>query len=144
MSDIALSWDGQVADLDLSGFDFVLDHDLQTPTLVALFSDRRAADADALPDAGGDRRGWWGDSYAAPGHLIGSRLWLLNRSRDVRDVPLRAREYVREGLGELVALGRALSVVATASVPRRDILALSVTVRRPELDPYEFTQEQAI
>lgn len=144
MSDIALTWNGQGADLALSGADFAIDHELVTPVVVALFSDRRAGESDPLPDDANDRRGWWGDSYAEKGRLIGSRLWLLSREKQIRDVPMRAREYASEGLTELVALGRALKTEAVATVPRARMLSLAIVVQRPLLDPVELTLERAI
>lgn len=143
MSDIAFNWGPQGADLELAGTDFVLDHELMTPVIVGLFSDRRALDSDPLPDESTDRRGWWGDSYAT-GRQIGSRLWLLSREKQMREVPNRAREYTREGLEELLSQGRAVDADVAATVPKARVLNLVVAVQRPQLDPVELTLEQAI
>lgn len=56
----------------------------------------------AKPDdkTDGDKHGWWGDSFPPKsGALIGSRLWLLKRSKLITDqTVLQAEEIVREAL----------------------------------------------
>lgn len=63
----------------------------------SLFSWRRAAPDDVLPD-GTSRMGWWGDNYAsATGDRWGSRLWLLVREPLTAAVIERARGYAAAG-----------------------------------------------
>ena len=53
------------------------DEGLRTMVLLSLFTDRRAADADPVPDSS-DPRGWWGDSYPeVEGDEFGSKWWML-------------------------------------------------------------------
>lgn len=58
--------------------------ELATAVIVALMTDARAGQDDALPDSRDpDRRGWWGDLDAAAiwgAGPIGSKLWLLRRT----------------------------------------------------------------
>jgi phage gp46-like protein len=58
---------------------------LATAVVVALGTDALAAPDDVLPDPdSSDREGWWGDLDAEliwDGWPIGSRLWLLRRSK---------------------------------------------------------------
>ena len=60
---------------------------LATAVVVALGTDRLALPNDILPDPDStDRAGWWGDMDAAElfnGWPIGTRLWLLKRSKIV-------------------------------------------------------------
>lgn len=130
MSDIALIWDGHGCDLALDGNDLQLDDGLQTSILISLFSDRRARTDDLLPGTDGDRRGWWADAYPQiEGDLIGSRLWLLSREKELAE-PLRlAKEYADEALSWLVIDGIASRVEVVASVPRRGVLGLAVAVK---------------
>ena len=62
-------------------------YSLATAVLIALCTDRLAAVDDVLPNPNSsNRRGWWGDLEAATiwnGWPIGSRLWLLSRSKIV-------------------------------------------------------------
>ena len=86
--------------------DLAPDDGLETAVILSLFTDRRARPDDPLPD-GSDRRGWWADAYPrasarAGQDPIGSRLWLLEREKDTREVVNRARDYAEEALQWLV------------------------------------------
>lgn len=131
MSDIALVWNGTEADLAIEGGDLVLEEGLQTAAVISLFSDRRARPDDILPADDGDRRGWVGDAWPrVDGDQIGSRLWLLNREKDVPEALRRAREYARESLAWLIEDGIGASLDVQASVPMRGVLRLELTVNR--------------
>ncbi|WP_165675827.1 phage GP46 family protein [Metapseudomonas otitidis] len=131
MSDIALVWNGTEADLAIEGGDLVLEEGLQTAAVISLFSDRRARLDDVLPADDGDRRGWVGDAWPrVDGDQIGSRLWLLNREKDVPETLRRAREYARESLAWLIEDGIGASLDVQASVPMRGVLRLELTVNR--------------
>lgn len=131
MSDIALVWNGTEADLAIEGGDLVLEEGLQTAAVISLFSDRRARPDDVLPADDGDRRGWVGDAWPrVDGDQIGSRLWLLNREKDIPETLRRAREYARESLAWLIEDGIGASLDVQASVPMRGVLRLELTVNR--------------
>lgn len=131
MTDIALRWDGLGADLVLDGNDLALDHGLQTPAVISLFSDRRARAEDALPGGGTDRRGWPGDAWPdVGGDQIGSRLWLLGREKEIAETLRRAREYGQESLAWTLEDGIAARTEVTASVPRRGWLRLALAIHR--------------
>lgn len=131
MSDIALVWNGTEADLAIEGGDLVLEEGLQTAAVISLFSDRRARLDDVLPADDGDRRGWVGDAWPrVEGDQIGSRLWLLNREKDIPETLRRAREYARESLVWLIEDGIGASLDVQASVPMRGVLRLELTVNR--------------
>lgn len=101
------------ADLQLIGPVFDTSNDLATAVTVSLFTDRLADPSDPLPQGEDDRRGWWGDSYADnAGDLIGSRLWLLFRTKSDNRLPLRAQGYILEALQWLIDDGVAGSVNA--------------------------------
>lgn len=69
-------------------------NDLETAVLISLFSDRVANPDDKIPD--GDPRGWIGDQgNSVP---IGSRLWLLNRSKLTPALAPVARSMAAEAL----------------------------------------------
>ena len=98
MSDITTVWNVQAAagdwvpvPGDLQGGD-----DLETSTLISLFTDRQAEPSDMIPDGSTDQRGWWGDEGRA--YPIGSRLWLLGRAKQVPQTLLDAQGYCSEAL----------------------------------------------
>ena len=134
MTDIALNIVQQgdlVADFDILNADLATDDGLQTALLISLFSDRLANADDVLP-AGSDRRGWWGDAYAdVPGDLIGSRLWLLDRAKQVPATLVAAEAYAQEALAWMIEDVVAASVTCTASFPQLGYLGLGVVVTKP-------------
>ncbi len=146
MSDLALSWQTDTADLRIERGDLALDEGLESAIAISLFTDRRADDGDVLPGAAADRRGWWGDAApAVEGDRIGSRLWLLAREKQTEPTLRRAEQYAAEALQWLQDDRVAERVDVVASVPRQGLLGLLVTVHRPNADPveYRFTQTWA-
>ncbi len=91
-------------DLSIEDGDLESDDGLETAVIISLFTDRRARDDDELPDANNpDRRGWWGDLVAeVADDQIGSRLWLLERSKTTPDVLVKAKEYAEEALSWMI------------------------------------------
>ena len=149
MTDIALAWspDRFAADLLLGAGQLVSDDGLRTAILISLFSDARAPEEAVLPEDGADRRGWWGDDFAADGsaagsqnatgrNAIGSTLWLLHRSKITPATLQRAREAAFEALGWLVRDGIASAVDVEVEAPivdgMRHRLAIGVTLDRPQ------------
>jgi phage gp46-like protein len=134
VTDLRLIYDENAlrADLRVMGIDIETDGGIETAIIISLFSDRRAEADDALPAGVEDRRGWFGDGVSAiDGDLIGSRLWLLAREKQLSSVTSRARQYAREALQWLMEDGIANAVDVVAEIPRPGVLALSVTVHRP-------------
>lgn len=101
MGDLALRWEPGAggADLAVESDDLATDDGLRTAIYLSLFLDARARADDPLPSDDGDRRGWWGDEFAeVADDRIGSRLWLLNRSKITESLARRSEDYDREAL----------------------------------------------
>ena len=81
MSDISTIWNTALisGDWSLVGTNLQTGNDLETAVLISLFSDRLANADDVIPDGTNDPRGWVGDLGQTV--MIGSRLWLLSRSK---------------------------------------------------------------
>jgi phage gp46-like protein len=116
---------------------------LATAVIVALGTNRLALPDDILPDPDStDRAGWWGDMDAKElfgGWPIGSRLWLLKRSKIVgMEDPqgatvVRVEEYIREALQPFVDLRIASSFdVEAHRVGTERIDALVIMYRGPK------------
>lgn len=130
MSDITTTWIVQsgTGDWSISGGALTSGDDLETAVLISLFTDRAAEDADIPPDGGDDRRGWWGDEDEdVP---IGSRLWLLDRSRLTPAIANTARIYIEEALKWLVDDEVATSVKALTAISGASQLNSIVTITR--------------
>lgn len=134
--EIKLIWDNDEmeADIGLEYGDVIKEDGLETALLLSLFVDRRANDDDILPDPDStNKRGWWGDQINPDieGDQIGSRLWLLERSKTTEENLVRAKEYSEEATQWLVDDGVAAKVeVATERIgdPGENRLAIEVKV----------------
>lgn len=145
MGDLALVWDAALgcADLAVVDDDLASDDGLRTSLLPSLFLDRRAEADDDLPAADGDRRGWWADQFAeVEGDRIGSRRWLLDRSKRTADVVRRAEEIDREALAWLID-DRVTAQIDIAVTAEGGALIHSITVHRPAGDPASFRFPEA-
>lgn len=139
MADIALIWQEMGADLSLENLALVRDDTLKTAVILSLFIDRRAEDADELPDNTGDRRGWWADTYADEfDDRVSSRLWLLSREKQLPRVPVRAVEYAEEALAWMLDDGVIQSLDVEAEWVRRGLLGLRVRLYKPDAPAIEY------
>ncbi len=84
----------RTVDLSIENGDLVLEPGLVTAVLASLWTDRRADQDDELP-VGSDRRGYWGERRA---DRWGSRLWLLDRAKQIPATLRLAEDYCAEGL----------------------------------------------
>ena len=87
--------DYSLFDLQLNtALDLATDASLDTAILISLFTDRYD------PDTG--QGGWWGDSHPDNPQLLGSRLWLLSKSKVTTQTLRTAEDYARESLAWLL------------------------------------------
>lgn len=129
--DLALSYSPDIDGLDLSidagRADLAQEDTLATAVLLSLMCDRTAQPGEV--DAGNDRRGWWADAFAAAADLFGSRLWLLEREKEVEQTLQRARTYIREALAWMVEDGFVTAVDVAVFVPKRGWLAAEIELK---------------
>lgn len=132
MSDVLSVFADFACDWQVRNAALASDDGIESAVVISLFTDARAGDDDdVLPDGSDQRRGWWGDTYAAQsGDRIGSRLWLLAREKQVPEVLERAREYAAEALQWLIDDGIARAVNVQAEVVRNGVLGLSIEIVR--------------
>ncbi|MES2170569.1 MAG: phage GP46 family protein [Actinomycetota bacterium] len=137
LGDIALVWDVGIgsADLTMIDSDIASDMGLVTAVLLSLFVDRRA-ESDDVPPSGdpSDRRGWWADEFATVERdLIGSRLWLLDRSKLTPDTGRSAETYIREALAWMIE-DRVVSAVDVQITIEAQRMLMTVGLQRPGRD----------
>ena len=130
MSDITTTWIVQTGtgDWSISGGALTSGDDLATAVLISLFTDRVADASDILPDGSDDRRGWWGDD--GEDVPIGSRLWLLDRSRLTLKVANTARIYMEESLKWLVDDEVASGVKVLTAIAGNSQLSAIISITR--------------
>lgn len=140
MSDIKIVWRDLAGSIEFKDADLLADESLYTAVVISLFTDRLAEADDVLPNDTGDRRGWWADAFSdIDADRIGSRLWLLNREKQLQQVVEQARQYAQEALNWLVEDGIAGSVTVLASIVRQGVLGLEITIDRPHgIENYRF------
>lgn len=117
--DLALTFNPEIGMLDISlaGADMLAEDTLATAVMLSLMCDRTAAAHEVT--AGADRRGWWADAFSdVPGDAFGSRLWLLQREKQLAANVQRARAYMQEALQWMVDDGLVDAMEVTAFVPR--------------------------
>lgn len=141
LGDLALVWDelAGAADLVIIDGDLGVDRGLVTAALLSLLLDRRAQPDDAPPSGDpNDRRGWWADEFAdIEGDLIGSRMWLLDRSVNDSETARKAEEFVREALQWMLD-DRVVASIDVAITTTADRMLITVTLHRPGKDPVSF------
>lgn len=140
MSDLRLVWTSPYSsDLVVSANDIAIDDGLRTAIMLSLFTDRRAADTDTLPSNSSDRRGWWGDTFPdVPNYLMGSRLWLLSRSKQTPEVLINAKAYVVEALQWLLEDGVAAAVTVVTEFTKPGLLGIQVRIDQPDATSVKF------
>lgn len=132
MSDTTTVWNPATGhgDWALVGPSLQAGGDLQTAVLISLFTDRTAGTDDDIPDGSDNPRGWWGDAgQAVP---IGSRIWLLERAKEVPETLRRARDYAAEALQWLIDDAVVASFDITAEWTRLGVLGLQVVAHKPD------------
>lgn len=112
---------------DSTSLDFI--NDLTTSVLISLFTDAPADADDIIPDCTVFRRGWWADKS------MGSKLWLLERSKALSVVADLVRQYALNALAWLVADQIAADVEAQAQWFNSTMLVLTVTITRGSARP---------
>ena len=140
MSDLRIEWDAEIGggDLRIAAPDLAGEDTLRTAVLVSIFTDRRAS-LDELPVGEVDRRGWWGDALAeVDGDQIGSKLWLLRREKETREVLSRAEGYVRDALAWMIEDEVATSIETEASWVRRGEMRLRARLTLPSGHDVEY------
>lgn len=145
MSDICTTWN--VARLSagwkIAGAQLQVGNDLLTAALISLFTDRLAQQDDQIPDGTDDPRGWWGDIAGDP--PVGSRLWLISRSKLVPEIALRAKDYCVEAMQWLLDDGIAEAVAVVTEIVHPNRLNIQVTVTRgnkPQLLRFVWVWDQ--
>lgn len=136
--DLAIFYRDNRFDLGIESGDLATEQGLRSAVIVSLFTDRRAAADDELPAGDGDRRGWWADAWPEiDGDLIGSRLWLLRRSKQIADVPSKAQEYAEEALAWMIDDGIATAIAVEAEQVDTGLLGIRVEITLPNDTRYQ-------
>ena len=145
MSDVALVYDRLRFDVLLELGDLLSDEGYETAVNISLFTDARVL-PEELPAGESERRGWWGDEFNdIAGDQIGSKLWLLDRSKISEDTRNRAEEYAKDALQWFIDDGIAESVKVTATlVNKTERIDIGVEIARPRVKDLYYYRFQLV
>lgn len=109
--------------------------DIETAAILSVACDASAQPADPVQE----RRGYWGDAYAArPGDVVGSRLWELGEAIDTDDTMQRAEQYAEECFRWGLEDGTLESVTAVPLRVADGRIAVDITLKEPGKEPETF------
>ncbi len=94
------------------------DKHLATAVVICLFTNKRAYDDDVLPYSHEDRQGWWADSIDVKREEyereLGSRLWLIQRTKFDDNLRLFVEEEAKAALSVLIEQGAVAKIEVKA------------------------------
>ncbi len=129
-------------DMVVAANDLLTDDGIETAVIMSLFSDQRILEEE-VEDGINDRRGWWGDEFSGDEtDQIGSKLWLLDRSKTEQETLNRAKQYAEDALQWMKTDGIADRVEANAVYDANKIMVLTILIYRPgQKEPYKFEKK---
>lgn len=119
-----LDQNGQPIDVNFTaGEGLVSGADLVTAVLISLFTDATADQDDVIPDNSGDPRGWWGG-------IIGSKLWLRERSKQTAITLALVKNDIEQALQWMIDDSVVAAIDVLTEWSRPGMLGAQVTLRR--------------
>jgi phage gp46-like protein len=132
MGDIKLVIKDRCFALNLQNGDLEADDGLETAVSISLFTDKRVSN-DELPSGQTSKRGWFGDLFGSVDQdKIGSKLWLLERSKRTNETLRKFEDYSREALQWLIEDGVCDSIEIAASYDSNKHLSCEINISRPK------------
>ena len=109
---------------------------------MSLLTNRRADDEDVLPQDNKDKQGWVGDEILNdlyPEELIlGSKLWLLQRSKINDTLLSNIKEYTLEALQWLITFKVAERVLVEVTRENMSHVSMEIIIYRPTDDKLSY------
>jgi phage gp46-like protein len=120
------------ATIRVSGYELLRDPGFETAVLISILSDARADATDTLPTSGETRRGWWGSQLID--HQLGSKLWLLERSKITDSTLALAEQYVNDALDWLKTddIAQDIHTVAARDVSKKNQINFKTTIKKTD------------
>jgi phage gp46-like protein len=137
MTDLSFQWNEAAfrGDWVIGQGGLLLEGGIRSAVAISLFTDARAPDNFVLSDGTNDRRGWWGNTYAA--QPWGSLLWTLNRAKKTDGTALLnlVRDMCASALQWLLDGGYVASIAVTPSWLTPQVIGIVITVTAPDGSP---------
>lgn len=137
MSDLKLvAGVGGFYDIDFDGTDLVFTDALENGVLISVETIARAKPDDDLPQNNEIRRGNWRDQYLEI--PMGSRLWILSRSKMEPSILSRINQLFFECLEWMELDGVATRVLVTSEIYNDEIIFINARIQRPKNIEVDF------
>jgi len=137
---LAVIWDSNNQRLDVAPRPNTQLTKLTTAIAISLFTDASVND-DELPD-GEENRGYWGDMDLVANESLGSKLWLLNRSKITTETINKARDYITEAVQWMIDSGNLLAIEITVERQGLDRLAYQLNCQLTDGNWEQIIMEQ--
>lgn len=121
-------------DIAVDGIDLQTDNGLRTAIIISLFTDALANADDDIPDGSTHRRGWWADMFDQ--QSMGSKLWLLRRSKQTQQVLITAREYCQQALQWMIDDRIVRRIEVETEWVRQGVLGINASIYKVDGQPY--------
>jgi phage gp46-like protein len=109
---------------------------LTRAVVISLFTWRRAESDDDVDNP----MGWWGDTWpTVQNDRIGSRLYLLRRSKLTNQTPIKAREYITQALQWMIDDGVAARIDVDSQRTGIDTLSAGVAIFQRDGNRHNIT-----
>lgn len=107
--------------------DFLTDDSFDTDILSSLLVDARADSSEIQQPE--NRRGWFGDEFMVDvGFILGSKLWLIEQSRNVNLTATQAETYTREALEWILDKKLADTIDVSTELRQPDELFINIAI----------------
>lgn len=139
--DVAMNIVDNCIQLSLENGDLKVEQGLETAVIISVFSDQRVTNEE-LPPGIEFKRGWWGDLFPEiEGDRIGSKQWILNRSKNNLETVAQLENLVRESLQWMLDDGVASAIEVSGAIDENNpqLTNLAIEISRPsggETDRY--------
>lgn len=139
MSDVGIFIIDGCFQLNFENGDYARDETLETAVIISLFSDQRATETEASEYGDVNKRGWWADMFpSVEGDEIGSKIWLLGRSKVSNENLVAHETYAKNALNWMLDDGVAKEISAVATYDENLRMQLEITITRPDGNEDKF------
>lgn len=127
-------------DMVVENSEIQTDESLRSSVLVSLFTDARCEDSE-IPIGSKSRGGFWGDAIFK--ETTGSKLWLLNRSKYVKDTLIKSKEYIEQSLFWMIQDGIAKEIIVETDFNQNKYMEINIFITKNSGEKIKFNFSDA-
>ena len=112
------------SELKMDDYDLSRTGGFENAILISLFTDKRITENEKSPN--NKKGGWFGDNInTIP---LGSKLWTLERSKNINDIRLKSQEYVKDSLQWLINNKSVKDIIVNSFIVNNNTLKLEIKI----------------